>query len=385
VRNIGNQLIPGGKGYLRIRGVEPGSTTLIVDSSIYGGDIKQGDTPVIIFAPTNFPKDEVVEVMFCFNSNLDTFRGNDTLRKIIQIYKRPTFRLAFDTACIGSPTKVYVDSFSKPCFIRWDNEAITDTTFYNISGTRKVGVSIERGSTVFFNRPASKCRVDTSMTIVPRPNPTVTMSRDTVLCNWQKVRIKATTSATDIAWNDTSGTKFIDTIIVGGDVTRYYTAIVKDIFGCTAKDSVKITAQYPTGLAKVNDTVCAGKEAVVGVAGSSEYFFNWIGRTETTPIIRPVPSVAGSQSFIAKWTYRGCTDWDTVTLLARPNPVITIRSRQNRPICPGFFDTLEVRGGPNYKWKNGFVASRSGGRFDFVPKQACTPSRDEPITRFVFK
>ena len=354
VRNVGNQLIPGGIGYLRIRGIEPGSTTLIIDSSIYGGDIKQGDTPVIIFAPTNFPKDEVVEAMFCFKSNLDTIRGNDTLRKIIQIYKRPTFRLAFDTACIGSPTKVYLDSFSKPCFKRWDNEAITDTTFYSVSATRTVGVSIERGSSVFFNRPASKCRVDTSMTIVPRPNPTVTMSRDTVLCNWQKVRIKATTSATDIAWNDTSGTKFSDTIMVGGDVTRYYTAIVKDIFGCTAKDSVKITAQFPTGLTKVNDTVCVGQEAAVGVAGSPEYFFNWIGRTETTPIIRPVPSVAGLQPFITKWTYRGCTDRDTLTLLARPNPVITLRSRQNKPICPGFFDTLEVRGGPSYKWKNGF-------------------------------
>lgn len=349
VRNVGNQILTGGKIDCIIKGLEAGSTTSLFYSNTFTSTILDGGFDQFSIGPMSFPKDELLEFKFVITHPFDTFKDNDTFIKRIQVYKNPVFNLKSDTVCAGNRAKVSVINAPKPLFLKWDNEAITDTTSYITPQTQTRTVTVWRGW---------KCRADSSLTILAIPNPTLALSNDTVLCIGQKTDLKAIHNGDTAIWDPKPTTTVNTTGLsvakdVPSSVATYGVLVSKIKFGrqCYVQDTVRITTANPPSRPHIDDTICAGEAASVGLNSSDpKFLYTWEGRTETTPIIHPSPTV--SSSYYIHWTYEGCHDLEKVNVLVNPLPTIQINSTKPA-ICIYEMATLTASGAPNMQWTNG--------------------------------
>jgi hypothetical protein len=347
VRNVGNQPLTGGKLDVIMKGLEAGSTTNLTYSTTFNSTILDGGFDQFNIGPITFPKDELLEFRFVITHPFDTLRDNDTFIKRIQVYKSPVFTLKTDTVCVGQTAKVALINAPKPVYLKWDNEAITDTTSYLTTATQTRGITVWRGF---------KCRKDATIEIVALPNPTLSLSRDTVLCTGQKVDLVATSNADSFNWDDDpkSTTSTITNI---PSVNRIYTLTAKSkiIAGrqCRTVGSVQIKSANPPSRPYISDTICLGDVATLGLGSTHpDFLYTWEGRSETTPVISPTPTSLADSVYTCKWTFQGCTDKDKVSIRILPLPNVQINTA-NPVICRHEISTLTAGGASTYQWANG--------------------------------
>lgn len=355
VKNVGNQPLTGGKIDCIIKGVEAGSTTSLFYTNTFTSTILDGGVDQFSVGPMSFPKDELLEFKFVISHPFDTLRDNDTLIKRIQVYKNPVFNLKSDTVCVGNYAKVAVINTPKPVFLKWDNEAITDTTSYLTNATQTRNVTVWRGW---------KCRADSTVTILAIQNPTLTVSNDTVLCSGQSTDLKAWHNGDTAHWPkvvtvvNTSGLS-VAKDISSADVYEVFVTLNKYGRQCYARDTIRVGIAYPPYQDSILDTVCLGQAATIGLNTTSpKFLYSWEGRTETTPLINPIPTTTGNHYYYVHWSYEGCHQLQKVRAFVHPLPNVQIASTAPA-ICKHFSSTLTASGAPNLLWANGMGTSPS--------------------------
>ena len=338
-KNIGNQPIPGGRMDLYITGAEPGSTTNLFYNKTWTQSVGVGQTSSVDFNPILFPKDELVKMTYVIVFPLDSNKSNDTLIKYVQVYKNPVYKLKSDTVCADSFSTLFIYDKPLTLFHKWNNESIVDTTKYYFTNTSKVGIQISRGW---------KCNVLDSIPVLVKPLPKLTMARDTILCNGQSAVLNVTMDLPGfVRWDANLSSSY------PANAAGVYSARGIASNGCENTGSTNVTVVYPPSQPKVLDTVCANEQATIGLDYTgTEFLYKWTGRSETTPLINPIPTVAsGTEKFNVQWWYRGCTSKDSVVLRVNPLPNVTLNFPS--PICPYFSSTITASGAQTYSWRNG--------------------------------
>ena len=356
VKNVGNQVLTGGKIDVIMKGIEPGSTTSLFATNTFTSTILDGGTDRFTVGPISFPKDELLEFKFVISHPFDTLRDNDTFIKRIQVYKNPVFNLKTDTVCVGDFAKVAVINTPKPVFLKWDNEAITDTTSYRTNATQTRSVTVWRGW---------KCRVDSTLRILAIQNPTMSLSNDTVLCSGQSVDLTALHNGDSAIWDPKPSTVLVSagsSINQGVSSASTFTVLVtKDQYGrqCYARDTIRVGIAYPPYQDSILDTVCLGQTATIGLNTTSpKFLYTWEGRSEKTPLINPTPTSAGNHYYYVHWSYEGCHQLQKVRAFVHPLPNVQIVSTAPS-ICEHFSATLTASGAPNLLWANGMGTNPS--------------------------
>ena len=339
VNNVENQPIPGGRVDLYIKGIEPGSTTNLFYNKSFTQTVANGASMEVDFPPILFPKDELLEFKYVITHPLDSNKSNDTLIKYVQVYKNPVYKLKSDTVCADSFNTVQIYDKPLPLFHKWNNESIVDLTTYTLATSTSISVQISRGW---------KCNVVDSIRAIVKPLPRLTMARDTVLCNGQTTNLVVSMNLPGFVRWDANNLSSLPVSTSGQYPAR---GIANN--GCQNTGFTTVTIVNPPAQPQVLDTVCAGDVATVGLNNPiTGFLYKWTGRTETTPLINPIPTVAsGIEKYYVQWWYQGCTSRDTVSLKVNPLPNVTMNFPA--PICPYFSSTIVASGAQQYEWRNG--------------------------------
>lgn len=344
IKNTGNQPISGGRVNLFITGVDTSTTNLFYNKT-WSQTINVGNSINVEFNPILFPKDELVKMTFVTFFTLDSNKSNDTLIKYVQVYKNPVYTLKSDTVCSDTDNTIIITDKPLSLFHKWSNESTSDTTNYKFESSTYVGIQISRGW---------KCNVVDSVPVVVKPLPKLIMDRDTILCDGQQTTLNVSMNLPgNVSWVGSGN----NTILV--NVAGVYNARAIAQNGCTNIDSTSVFVVSPPTQSKILDTICANETATIGLDYiGTEFLYKWLGRTETTPLINPKPSVSsGNENFFVQWWYRGCTSKDTVTLTVNPLPNVTLNSQV--PICPYFSSTIVATGAKDYNWRGGLGTSNT--------------------------
>jgi hypothetical protein len=340
VNNVENQPIPGGRVDLFIKSASPGGTTNLFYNKAFTQSIASGASVEVEFSPILFPKDELLEMKYVIVHPLDSNRSNDTLIKLVQVYKNPVYKLKSDTVCADTISTVQIYDKPLTLYHKWTNESILDTTNYRFDSSSMVGIQISRGW---------KCNVVDSVPVIIKPLPKLTMARDTVLCNGQSTQLFVNMDLPPkfATWNINLNN------ILSVNASGKYIATANATNGCKNTGFTNVTVVNPPAQARVLDTVCANEPATIGLDYiGTEYIYKWTGRSETTPLINPMPTIAsGTEKYNVQWWYKGCTDKDSVVFKVNPLPVVTLNFPP--PICPYFSSTIVASGPQTFEWKNG--------------------------------
>lgn len=343
VTNVGNQDMDGGRVELSIKGIGS-STTNILTSKVFTQTISPGGSAYIDLPTVTYPLDETLEFKFNVYNSLDTLRGNDTLKKIVNAYKTPTFTLQSNTVCLGDSTTVSVLNLSKPSFVKWDNQAITETTKYKLPATRDINVEVSR---------AWKCTKYSKINAVVLPLPNLSVSNDTVLCRGQAGVLKAFIDNTtnSLYWNNPT-ISTTQSILVS-DIRRFYTVTATGVNGCLSKDSVFVDTVNVPFYSKINDTICKGETALVGLNTPNGFLYDWNNMEDNTPLIHPIPSK--DSVFKVMLSYNNCHKEESVDVKVLQLPKLT--ALVGKELCPNDSTTIVVSGAKTYSWSHSLGAN----------------------------
>jgi hypothetical protein len=152
----------------------------------------------------------------------------------------------------------------------------------------------------------------------------------------------------NIALNTTTG----PTVIANPASTTTYTVEVTDVAtGCPAYNNATVTV-YPIPVVTAtaaNPAVCSGSPTQLTSGGASTY--SWQpGNTPGSPItVNPTTTTTYT---VTGTSVDGCTDTETVTVVANPLP--TVNATSSAPdVCVGSFVTLHAAGAVSYNWQPG--------------------------------
>lgn len=369
-RNVENQPINGGRVDLYITDPSnPITGTNIFASKAFTGTVMPNTNSSVVFNPIVFPKDELLQFMYVIYHPLDSIKGNDTLVRMVQIYKKPEFSLKADTVCFGDAlNKVIIFNQTKPLFQKWANESIVDTTYFKVpkfdfttNQPYKFGIQVTRGW---------KCNVDTFVNLMVYEPAEANIKGDTkyktgevdtiILCKGQTGSLYNTVIKTGYTfkWDDNlSSTTF--KIDVNDTATRLYELAVTTKDQCKKRDTFVVKIASPLPMTTIKDTVCLGETATIGLTNSNPilYLYNWNNNWGTEPVFNPIPTAVGNITYKCKWNYEGCIGEDSVSVLVHPLPNVVTTTPN--PICPFFSATILASGANTYVWKNGFGSTPS--------------------------
>ena len=174
------------------------------------------------------------------------------------------------------------------------------------------------------------------MTVYPAAVASIT--GNTVLCNNGSTTLTAS-DGQYYSWNTGSAQRII-TVSQPGT----YIATVQTVYGCTASDTVEVTA-FANPTINGNLTFCSGDYTTLSASGGDTYLWS---NGATTPSINV--NSAGSYSVTAS-TSNGCSGNAAVSVMQTPLPDVQISG--NTVICSGVGTTLNATSNASYAWSNG--------------------------------
>lgn len=338
INNLGNQPMLG--AFAKINVLRNG---VLIDSI-------RKDIPTTILENTSlnvnigemtFNTDEPLEFHAIVYHPDDQKRGNDTLKKTIWVYQHPTFSKRFNKVCLGDSTLLVVDSFSQnPHRILWENQDENDSTKMLLSSAKNVSIKITRG----------KCEKDYTIPVTMHPLPTLTMPKDTILCNGQNIKLEVSTNGQTVIWSPDSSN---GTSKIVGDSNRIYTATAIDTTNkCVKRGRVTVSAVVLPLYTAIKDTVCINDTATIGQTHANGFSYKWLfDTTKTTPVLNILANNT-NQTGIYKYYlgYQGCRKLDSTYLKVNALPKVTAIQNNPTGICKYQSDTLVATGALTYNW-----------------------------------
>lgn len=202
---------------------------------------------------------------------------------------------------------------------------------------------------------ANGCTDTDDLTVTVNPQPTVTVSNDTTICNGDCAQLEAT-GGVIYQWYPTTDLSDpnISNPLACPSVTTTYNVIVTDSNGCGDTASVTITVNtLPTADAGSDQWLCPGDVAQLN--GSGGISCSWSPTTGLSDpnICNPTANPPDSTSYILTVTdINGCSNTDTVVVIV--NDEVPTDAGPDPTICEG--DTAQIGGSPTappgttYNW-----------------------------------
>jgi gliding motility-associated-like protein len=195
---------------------------------------------------------------------------------------------------------------------------------------------------VFFQRDSVRIIVET---------PVVNATNDASFCPGTSVQLNAS-GAASYSWSPATGLSnaAIANPLATPAGTIKYTVTGTTASGCTAKDSVTLSALPGPTIVKSSDTgICRNSTAQLFASGGVSYSWSPAATLSNPNIANPVASPTGYTVYTVQVTgANNCTNTDSVKVSIRPRPAFTITT--DKAICEGKSVTLNASGGDQYSW-----------------------------------
>jgi gliding motility-associated-like protein len=259
--------------------------------------------------------------------------GTDTLR-ILNVYPLPVINLGNDTSlCQGS--SLVLNPGAGFASYQWQNGALTPTFTTATAGLYWVQVTTANG-----------CTKRDSLTILNiYPRPVINLGNDTSFCTGGSVTLNPGAGFVSYLWqNGTMAPTFTAT------TAGLYWVEVQNSNGCTARDSMRVTAVFPAVAVNLGPdrVLCAGNTVTLNPgAGFSSYTWqdNSGGTTFTTGTV--------GTYWVRVTSANGCVGSDTMRVL-RISPLPVDFVPEETGMCLYEPVTIYADGGyATYLWSNG--------------------------------
>ena len=177
-----------------------------------------------------------------------------------------------------------------------------------------------------------------TLTVMPQPN--VTITGNTLLCEGQSTVLTAN-GGVSYAWSNDNTNNSINVAQSG-----VYTVTATNVEGCSATATANVTVNpLPIVVISGNTSICEGGSTTLTASGADAYNWSTGDNTASATISAfGIYTVTGT-------SVAGCSSVASVTVLVSQLPVITITGETD--ICAGESTTLTANGGTSYLWSNG--------------------------------
>ncbi len=194
------------------------------------------------------------------------------------------------------------------------------------------------------------CTDTVIQSIVMNPLPIVDAGLNASLCKGSSITLTAT-GGSSYVWSPGGNTS--STITVAPILNTTYFVVATNSFGCTARDSVRITLlNLPIPNAGADKSVCAGGSVNLNATGGGTY--SWSPGNLTGANVSVTPN-STTNYFVTVTSINGCRATDTVNVLVNPLP--TASAGPDQVICEGTTTLLIASGGATYLWQHNGATS----------------------------
>ncbi len=220
-----------------------------------------------------------------------------------------------------------------------------DTYLWSTGGTSN-SITVTQGGTYTVTvTNVTGCEASATAIIVANPNPQPTITGNTTICPGASTLLSLGQNYPDILWSSGQTTQQITVSSIGT-----YSVTVTDANGCTASNSIGVTAAPPlTPPFSAQSTGCGQFTLEVG-PGYVSYLWSTGSMTQSILVTQNGPySVTVSDA-------GGCTGSVSTTVVIPPPSLVQITGGQS--ICTGGTTTLTASTGfVSYAWSNGVSTS----------------------------
>lgn len=197
-------------------------------------------------------------------------------------------------------------------------------------------------SAVLVERDSVKISIDT---------PFIKSTNDTTVCAGTSIQLQ-TSGASTYSWAPVTGLSNPSignpVATISNSITYYVTGI--NSFGCSAKDTVNLTALPQPTITKSNDTtICNSQSVQLYASGGINYIWSPAATLNNPNIPNPVASPSSTTSYAVTVTgTNGCNKTESVLVKVNPLPVFSISP--NSSVCLKSGEQLIASGGDTYSW-----------------------------------
>lgn len=282
-----------------------------------------------------------------------------TLADTIQVSfePRPLVALGNDTA-ICQPQRLVLRATNTGTTYQWSNGSTADTLVTQASGSYWVRVK------------RNGCIVADTIQLEFKPQPTVNLGRDTVICLYQSLPLSAALpGATAYTWNTGAITSGIVVTTAGT-----YWAMVTAANGCSNRDSIAVGVKTLPGFTLGRDTTLCEGETYTLSTGLNNASMVW-----STGSLAPEITVTTPGLYWVEATQNQCTQRDSISIAYNALPIVSLGN--DTTLCESRTIVLDAGNpGATYQWSTGstaryLLASKPGIYSVSVTRNRCV-SRD---------
>ncbi len=201
-------------------------------------------------------------------------------------------------------------------------------------------------------RNATGCSGSDTVTVFVHPKPKAVVSRDTMICLGDSVRLSVAGGALH-RWSPSAGLSCDDCAepFARPAVTTTYRAVAESAAGCLDTAFVTVTvAEKPDVSIDDIPELCEGESIQLHARGSGR--FQWNSSEDLSCLDCPDPIVTPQKTTeyrVHLTTGSGCWDTAWVTVVVHPNTVVSVSPDQW--ICVGDTTSISASGGTFYSWE----------------------------------
>lgn len=184
--------------------------------------------------------------------------------------------------------------------------------------------------------------------------PVVNASADTSFCPGGFAQLNTTGGAATYSWSPTTGlsdASIANPVAAPTATTKYYVTGTT-ASGCTAKDSVTVTAHAkPLFTISPATAVCDGKSTTLTASGGDSYLWSPASMLNNPTSRTPVATPATNTTFSVYISESTCNSDTTLTVDVSVNPTPDVSAQKSNDIdCTAITSNLTATGAAQYSW-----------------------------------
>jgi gliding motility-associated-like protein len=190
--------------------------------------------------------------------------------------------------------------------------------------------------------------------------PFIRSVNDSTVCAGSQIQMN-TTGATNYTWTPVTGlsnSSIASPVATLNSTITYFVSGINN-FGCTAKDTVKITALPAPIVNKSSDTtICKNSSVQIFAGGGNMYSWLPASSLNNANISNPIASPASTTKYVVTITNNSaCSNSDSVLIIIKPGAVFSVSP--NSSVCIQSDMQLLASGGTSYAWSPALYLSNA--------------------------
>ena len=306
-------------------------------------------------------------VQYIITSSSTTGGCTTTAAVVVTVNPKPTVSLANQTVCQNTALTLTPTVSNGSSFL-WSTGATSSSISVPTASVGTVNYTITVTGT------PGACTATASANVTVNPQPTVSLTNQTVCQNGALTLTPTITSGSTYLWSTgtTSSTYLVPTATAG--TFTYSITVTGATGGCTATASASVTVHPLATITASNATICSGTAPTIAITSSVAATYSWTvgtitggitgassgsGTSISQTLTNPSSTAVGSVQYIitSSSTTGGCTTTAAVVVTVNPKPTVTLTSPT---ICAGTTTTLTPTGlnsAATFTWSTGATTS----------------------------